>query len=68
VVGIEEVLRQYWRFSDDESRRPGGTIGRGKRGEGRGKRGLLIGVEIDGHYSGLKRGKVTAARALLRRG
>jgi hypothetical protein len=39
------------RASDEESRRPGGTIGRGERGEGRGKRGLLIGVEIDGHYS-----------------
>jgi hypothetical protein len=25
AAGIEEVLRQYWRFSDDESRRPGGA-------------------------------------------
>jgi hypothetical protein len=31
------------RTSDEESRRPGGTIGRGKRGEGRGDCGLLIG-------------------------
>jgi hypothetical protein len=57
VVGIEEVLRQYWRFSDDESRRPGGTIGRGKRGEGRGKRGLLIGMEGGRITQGVKRMK-----------
>jgi hypothetical protein len=49
------------RFSDDESRRPGGTIGRGERGEGRGKRGLLIGAEIDGHYSRGISGEITPA-------
>jgi hypothetical protein len=38
-----------------------------RKGDGRGKRGLLIGAEVNGHYSGLKRGRVTAARALLRR-
>jgi hypothetical protein len=49
------------RASDEESRRPGGTIGRGERGEGRGKRGLLIGVEIDGHYSRRISGAFTPA-------
>jgi hypothetical protein len=39
------------RSSDVQSPQPGGTIGRGERGNGRGGRGLLIGAEIDGHYS-----------------
>jgi hypothetical protein len=37
--------------SGEEFRQPDGAIGGGERGEGRGKRGLLIGAEIDGHYS-----------------
>jgi hypothetical protein len=43
--------------SGEEFRRPGGTIGRGKRGEGRGKRGLLIGAEGDRITQGVKRMK-----------
>jgi hypothetical protein len=42
--------------SDERFCRPGGTIGGGERGNGRGGRGLLIGAEINGHYSGLLRG------------
>jgi hypothetical protein len=44
------------RSSDERFCRPGGTIGGGERGNGRGGRGLLIGAEINGHYSGLLRG------------
>jgi hypothetical protein len=39
------------RSSDVQSLQPGGAIGGGERGNGRGGRGLLIGAEIDGHYS-----------------
>jgi hypothetical protein len=51
--------------SDEKFRRPGGTICRGRKGERRGGRGLLIGMargETAGHLSGLKRA-VTAAVA-----
>jgi hypothetical protein len=44
------------RTSDEEFVQPCGAIGGGERGNGRGGRGLLIGAEIDGHYSGLLRG------------
>jgi hypothetical protein len=57
---------RYWEVSDEEFRRPGGTIGREKRGEGRGKRGLLIGAEFDGHYSRGISGGVTPASSVSR--
>jgi hypothetical protein len=30
---IELARRQYWRFSDDRFRRPGGVLSHGRRGE-----------------------------------
>jgi hypothetical protein len=42
--------------SGEEISQPCGDLSEGKEGNGRGSRGLLIGAEIDGHYSGLKRG------------
>jgi hypothetical protein len=50
------------RSSDERFCRPGGTIGGGERGEGRGDRGGLIGAEIDGIYSRGVTGGVTPAR------
>jgi hypothetical protein len=49
------------RTSDERFCRPGGAIGRGERGEGRGDRGGLIGAEIDGIYSRGVTGGVTPA-------